>query len=108
MVAPLLSILIIHDSYIDEVDAFSKSLFNEYNFTPFVLDPMGKESMKAVIKDKYFRQEEVSDTQKEKFDDFFNLLHQHFEKQTVNIKKWLFITKLLFKVYCKEKVGVFK
>lgn len=107
MVAPLISVLIIHDTYIDEVDAFAKSLFNEYNFTPFVLDPMDSESMKAVIKEKYF-QSDPEDVDKDKFDSFINMLHQNLEKQTVNLKKWLFLTKLLFKVYCNEPLGKFR
>ena len=107
MVAPLISILIIHDTYIDEVDAFNKSLFNEYNFTPFVLNPMDKDSMKAVVKEKYFKSES-EEIDAEKFDDFFGILYQNLCKQTVNLKKMLFMTKLLFKVYCKAKYGSFK
>ena len=107
MVAPLISILIIHDTYIDEVDAFNKSLFNEYNFTPFVLNPMGKDSMKAVVKEKYFKSES-EEIDADKFDVFFGILYQNLCKQTVNLKKMLFMTKLLFKVYCKAKYGSFK
>lgn len=106
MVAPLISILIIHDTYIDEVDAFSKSLFNEYNFTPFVLNPMDKDSMREVIKEKYF-QNDPEDPNKHKFDDFFTFLCQNLHKQTVNLKKWMFMTKLLFKVYCTKKYSPF-
>lgn len=102
MVSPLLSILIIHDTYIEEVDAFNKSLFNEYNFTPFVLNPMEKESMREVLKEKYFRHD-TEDSNKDKFNDFFGLLYQQLAKQTVNLKKWLFMTKLLFKPYCDFK-----
>lgn len=98
MVAPLLSVLIIHDTYIEEVDAFSKSLFNEYNFTPFVLNPMDKDSMRAVLKEKYFRFD-PEDPNKDKFDSFFNLLYENLKKQTVNLKKWLFMTKLMFKIF---------
>ena len=108
MVAPMISILIIHDTYIDEVDAFSKSLFNEYNFTPFVLNPMDNESMKAVVTEKYFNVQQVDEEEKEKFKNFFNYVQQNFSKQTVNIKKWLFICKLLFNVFKVEKHGKFK
>lgn len=102
MVAPLVSILIIHDTYVEEVDAFSKSLFNEYNFTPFVLNPMDKDAMREVIKEKYFRFD-PEDPNKDKFDKFFGFLYQQLNKQTVNLKKWLFITKLLFKHFCNKK-----
>ncbi|CAI2367820.1 unnamed protein product [Moneuplotes crassus] len=99
MVCPLLSILIIHDTYIEEIDAFNKSLFNEYNFTPFVLNPMDQESMRAVLKEKYFSGEN-NDGEKDKFDPFFKYLYSQLSKQTVNLKKWLFMTKLMFESYC--------
>ena len=99
MVAPLLSILIIHDTYIEEVDAFSKSLFNEYNFTPFVLNPMEKDSMKEVLKEKYFKYDPDDIKKKDLFDGFFSLLYQQLAKQTVNLKKWLFVTKLMYTPY---------
>jgi hypothetical protein len=100
MVAPLVSVLIIHDTYIEEVDAFGKSLFNEYNFTPFVLNPMSKESMKEVIKSEYFKRD-PEDPNREKFDQFFENLSSQLSKHTVNLKKWLFLTKMLFKEFCK-------
>lgn len=106
MVAPLVSVLIIHDTYVEEVEAFSKSLFNEYNFTPFVLNPMDKDSMREVIKEKYFNAE-PDDPNKARFDDFYNFLYQNFSKQTVNLKKWIFVTKLLFKVYWTTKYKPF-
>lgn len=98
MLAPYVSILIIHDTYIDEWDSFGKSLLNDYNFTPFVLTPMSMETMKKVIKEKYFKNF-PDDPNKEKFDFFINIATSNFNKNSVNIRKWIFLTKALFKVY---------
>jgi len=107
MVAPLISILIIHDTYIDEFDMFSKSLLNEYNFTPFVLNPMDEDSMREVIKAKYFKYD-PEDPNKEKFDDYFKFMKSQLDKQTVNIKKFMFITKIMFKIHCNKPFGYSK
>ena len=62
--------------------------------------------MKAVIKEKYFKSES-EEVDGARFDNFFNVLHQNLHKQTVNIKKMLFMTKLLYKPYCTLAYGKF-
>jgi hypothetical protein len=105
MLAPYVSILIIHDTYIDEWDSFGKSLLNDYNFTPFVLTPMDMETMKKVVKEKYFKKFS-DDPNKDKFDFFINFAMSNFNKNSVNIRKWIFLTKALFKVYWEESMNI--
>ena len=50
LAAPMLNVMVINDTYIDELSTLGYSLLSEYNFTPYILDPMSTEHLKQILR----------------------------------------------------------
>ena len=94
----MINIIIIHDVYI--TSGYMYKMLSDHNFTPFVFSPMSTISLKKVLKRKHFMAfPEAKDQDRALFDNLFHMLCQQLGKQTVNIKRWLYVLGLVFKPY---------